>query len=302
MSSSPICIRLSGGLGNQMFQYAFGRALAESRKVPLVLSTHGFNYCVKGETTRTYALDAFMLNPSVMVSDKPYFILLNRIARKLPALQAILGLRSERNAAYDDSAMKDTGASTFDGYWQSYRYFDNMAEALRAEFSIRGPLSTSFLKYESDIINTAGGPSVMLHVRRGDYVSLAAASAHHGALGLDYYKAAVGRLLAEVPDARFFVFSDDMDWCTQALSFLPVGTCFVAPDVDRTDAQDMILMSRCRHHIIANSSFSWWAAWLANPRAPVGGGARRLTFAPSTWFTKLAVDLSSRFPAHWIVL
>lgn len=299
MSSSPVSVRLSGGLGNQMFQYAFGRALAEARQAPLLLARHGFNYRAKGETPRSYALDAFVLNPSVTVSDAPYSFLLNRIARKVPALQGLLGVHHERNTSYDASAMTDAGAHAFDGYWQSYRYFEGLAPALRAEFSIRGPLSASFLQHEADMADTAAGPSVMLHVRRGDYVSLAAASAHHGALGLAYYQAAVAKVLAQMPDARFFVFSDDIDWCRQALDFLPAGTRFVAPDRDRTDAQEMILMSRCQHHIIANSSFSWWAAWLANPRAD---GSGRLTFAPAAWFASQAVDPSSRFPSHWTVL
>ncbi len=302
MSSTSVRVRLSGGLGNQMFQYAFGRALAQARQARLVLERHGFQYRAKGETPRSYALDAFVLSPAVMLSDQPYSFLLNRLARKLPALQTLIGVHHERNPSFDASAMTDTSAQVFDGYWQSYRYFDAMAEVLRDEFTIRGPLSASFLQHAADMADPNAGDSVMLHVRRGDYVSLAAAAAHHGALGMAYYQNAVTALTARVANARFFVFSDDIDWCRQSLDFLPSGTRFVSPDRDRSDAQEMILMSRCRHHIIANSSFSWWAAWLANPRASSSDGSPRLTVAPQSWFANQQVDPAARFPAHWMVL
>lgn len=291
-----ICIRLSGGLGNQMYQYAFGRALSEVRQSPLVLNCHGLNNKLDGVTPRSYSLGSFFLNDSVRVSDSRYSFLLNRLAKHIPLVDRLLSVRFEKNLSYDPSVLIDSHSYIFDGYWQSHRYFQHISEVLCKEFQFRGQFSDSFLQYKRDIYS---GPSVMLHVRRGDYISLSAAASHHGVLELSYYKFAVDKVLNQDPHARFFVFSDDIGWCRQSLSFLPIDTRFIEPDAERCDVQELILMSLCRHQIIANSSFSWWSAWLANANQREYSG---MTFAPKAWFAHRYVDQNSRFPENWNVL
>lgn len=279
-----------------MFQYAFGRALAKRRKAFLVLNRYSLLSQPLGVTPRSYALGSFALNDSIVISDEPYSVLLNRFAKRVPLLDRLLSVRFERNLSFDSDALNDSQSLIFEGYWQSYRYFEEINEILSKEFRFRGPYSASFLRYANEM---KAKPSVMLHVRRGDYVSTAAAFSHHGVLNLSYYKSAVTKVLRQEPQARFFVFSDDIGWCRQALNFLPADTRYIEPDDGRCDVQELILMSLCRHHIIANSSFSWWAAWLAHSNQNKNTG---MTFAPIAWFANQHVDKHSRFPAHWIVL
>jgi len=138
--------------------------------------------------------------------------------------------------------------------------------------------------------------SVALHIRRGDYVSLVSAARFHGALPLSYYMAAVARVRECVVEPKFFVFSDDQEWCRDNLQLGDSAT-FVGHNTGSDSWQDLVLMGRCRHHVIANSSFSWWGAWLADQR---WGVPQRLVIAPACWFSgQPGQNLSDRFPVHW---
>jgi len=295
VKKKSVVVRLNGGLGNQMFQYAFGRALSEKRKLPLVLNCYGLKSKLPGVTQRPYALDSFLLTDFVAVSYEPYSLKLNRFARFVPALASMLSVRFEKVSSYDVDAINDTNR-IFEGYWQSYRYFGEIKHIILDEFQFRGEFCNSFIHYKSEINK---GPSVMLHVRRGDYITMASASLYHGVLGVDYYKLAVAEVLEREPQARFFVFSDDIDWCSKKMDFLPVNTLYIQPDTCRSDVQELILMSLCQYHIIANSSFSWWAAWLSDSNQYGNVG---MIYAPKAWFVKQNIDQSSRFPSHWTVL
>jgi hypothetical protein len=296
MKKIPVVIRLNGGLGNQMFQYAFGRAIAEIRKAPLILNCYGFKYKISGVTQRTYALDSFTLADSVMVSYEPYNFNLNRFARFVPFMDRMLSVCFEKNISYDTKAYNDMHSSVFVGYWQSYRYFESVSEILLKDFNFRGKFCSSFIDYEKDIkLNQ----SVMLHVRRGDYVSLASASSYHGVLNIDYYKLAASEVLSREPKACFFVFSNDIDWCRQTLKFLPENTRYIEPDPCRCDVQELILMSLCKYQIIANSSFSWWSAWLSNSNQ---NKYEAKIIAPNSWFVNQKIENFNRFPSYWIIL
>ncbi|MGN7872175.1 alpha-1,2-fucosyltransferase [Roseateles sp. 22389] len=295
IKQSQVTVRLSGGLGNQMFQYAFGRAVASLREKPLVLSTFQLSLQSAGVTPRPYGLDVFKLAGNVSTSADAFSTRWRPVIKRLPALADLLGVHYEQSADFYPEALT-AAADTFDGYWQSHRYFEAVAPQIARDFVLKAPAHGVF----ADLLAQVSQPhSVMLHVRRGDYVSLAAASAHHGALGLAYYRSAMARLKIEVPHARCFVFSDDIPWCREALDFLPPGSQFVEADQHRTDAQDLVLMSHCSHAIIANSSFSWWAAWLGDQRKP---SSSRIVCAPKRWFATGSSDLASRLPKHWIQL
>jgi hypothetical protein len=136
-------------------------------------------------------------------------------------------------------------------------------------------------------------------VRRGDYVSLPAAARLHGALPLEHYRVAIAAVNARVREARWFVFSDDIVWCRASLGLPPEMTHFVDHNQGADSWQDLLLMAQCRHHVLANSSFSWWGAWLADCRF----GTDRVVIAPRQWFKGgLQPSLADRYPAHWSVL
>jgi hypothetical protein len=139
--------------------------------------------------------------------------------------------------------------------------------------------------------------SVALHIRRGDYVSLGSANKYHGVLPLEYYEMAVSYALTNIQNPHFVIFSDDLLWCRQNLSLPDDSFTYVENNLGDASWQDLILMSHCRHHVIANSSFSWWGAWLADQR----WGKNRIVIAPHKWFLKLEISKQDRFPSHWLI-
>ena len=140
--------------------------------------------------------------------------------------------------------------------------------------------------------------SVSLHVRRGDYVTTPGANEFHGVLDLDYYLPAISHVQERAPDVQGFVFSDDLDWCREAFSGLKLPLTFVDVNCGDDSWQDLFLMAACRHNIVANSSFSWWGAWLGDGQ----GSDDRLVIAPPRWIAGLDVDMSDRCPPQWTIL
>lgn len=176
-----------------------------------------------------------------------------------------------------------------DGYWQSERYFFEYADKIRAEFTLKLPFSeknAEIVEYISQV------NAVSLHIRRGDYVSNAK-NAYIGICSLDYYKTAINYIKNRVEKPIFFIFSDDINWVKNNLQ-TDAKSVFVDHNSGAESYNDMRLMSLCKHHIIANSSFSWWGAWL-NPNP------EKIVIAPKKWF---ASDIKSDdlIPTNWTVL
>ena len=175
-----------------------------------------------------------------------------------------------------------------EGYWQSYRYFADAADKIRQELTPRDPMEPGNAAVAAEIDAVE---AVSLHVRRGDYVTNAGAAPFHGLCSLDYYRAAVNHVRARVGAPHLFIFSDDHDWARDNLRFDLPTTYVVANPPDR-GFRDMQLMARCRHHITANSSFSWWGAWL-NPRHD------KIVVAPQAWFADPKIDTRDLIPQGW---
>lgn len=297
-----VVVSLFGGLGNQMFQYAAGKALAERHGVGLVLDLSGF---------RTYAERPFLLDrlsvPEALcgkVSGKStnHFVRglwKQRFDRQLERIglqrrSVIFGQYSEPHFHYDPEFEFLGPDTALFGYFQSARYFNAISDSLRTCFSLRDPLSAAAAEMSGDIERC--GSSVSVHIRRGDYVNPGTAETH-GILSEAYYRKAIGSIDAALGgEPRFFVFSDDSAAARQLLSFLPSSRlCFVSGDPERP-WEDMALMARCRNHVVANSSFSWWGAWL-NP-AP-----RKVVVAPRSWFQATNKrDTRDLYPAGWVLI
>lgn len=285
-----IATMLIGGLGNQMFQYATGRALALRNDTDLIIDQSGFTKDIGAVVARHYELDRLRIAARPANRVERLRLLLGRRPQQL--LRWLGGWRifRERSLAYDADAANSGDGTYLVGYWQSWRYFADIADRLASELQPAKPLSE---RSQSALVKMHGTDSVCLHVRRGDY--LAAIHAPHGVIGIDWYRAALARIRETVARPTVYVFSDDLDWCRDAFADQDLELRFV--DWNRGDDswQDLYLMAGCKHAIIANSSFSWWAAWLGDQQAASG----RRVIAPAQWRVELGCPISDICPPSW---
>ena len=299
-TNGTVVIRLVGGLGNQMFQYAAALGLAMRQDRALKMEVSAFEACEK----RSYQLDCLKV-PQDLYTGAPLFqpvsnSLAARVIRriKLDVFKASAfrkGVYREPHFHFDPAFFKLSGVEILlNGYFQSPRYFESVAQLLRERFQPVALLSATAADWAAKI--AASPCSVSLHVRRGDYLQ-APHAALHDALDRGYYDRAVNlvqRLAGE--RVEFFLFSDEPDFIADAFADLP-GVHVVRSD-PAASWEDMFLMARCRHNIIANSSYSWWGAWL-NPAED------KRVIAPARWFTpgKLATcNVLDLYPDDWILL
>ncbi|HEV7256401.1 MAG TPA: alpha-1,2-fucosyltransferase [Bosea sp. (in: a-proteobacteria)] len=290
---STITVRLIGGLGNQLFQYAAARALGLRRSAQVKLDLSGFeSYGLRRYELGAYPIAAAVATASELAAvgaDKPAPRLLGRVIGRLKPRSA--HHYREPHYRYDPQLAQQPLPMLMDGYWQSELYFADIAGVLRLELTPSDPLEPS----NAEVADKIGrSNAVSLHVRRGDYVSNAHTNSYHGVCSLDYYRAAIAHIQARVAGAHLFVFSDDHDWTRENLKFDLPMTYVTANTADR-GFRDLQLMSLCKHHVIANSSFSWWGAWL-NPSAD------KIVVAPSRWFAGGENDTRDLLPASWVRL
>lgn len=285
-----IQMHLKGGLGNQLFQYALGRHLSLIHNSPLLLDITSFD----NDKLRNYSLDAFNICAHIApINPKNTF--LKRLIHKIQFIKPFKYLRPpgtvivENGFSFQPEIFNCSTNSYLDGYWQSHRYFDAIAPIIRSDLTLKYPLSEYLAILESEIKSTN---SVSIHVRRGDYANNPAITTYHGLCSLDWYQQAFEKMQTIVTDAKYFVFSDDPDWVKANLK-LNAPTVYISPSADGKEAQDLYLMSQCQHHIIANSSFSWWAAWL-NPNI------EKNIIAPKVWFSGANHDTKDLIPNDWI--
>lgn len=287
-----IITHLIGGLGNQMFQYACARRLASTRQAALKLDLTGF----AAYPLRSYALDVFRISAEISAdAEVQRFRRRARLEARAPRwLRGLLpGSRHtvvrERSFAFDPAAFAVDGDLLLDGYWQSEKYFLDIADLLRQEFSLRRPLHPANAALAELIRNV---DAVSIHVRRGDYVTDVAANRVHGICTVDYYQRAVHAIAARRPVPHLFVFSDDLQWTKDHLRF-QFPTVYVDGNAGDKQAEDLVLMSLCRDNIIANSSFSWWGAWL-------NGNPGKTVIAPARWFAAESMDDRDLLPSTWL--
>ncbi|HMO77665.1 MAG TPA: alpha-1,2-fucosyltransferase [Candidatus Paceibacterota bacterium] len=285
-----IIINLKGGLGNQMFQYAFGRALSIKNNDILKLDIHSLDQAKRiGNIYRPFSLALFNIQQDlasladIAASKKPEG-LLTKITRRIKN-----SLWGDQTNLFKAEYLNQKGNLYLDGYFQSPLYFENIRDLLLKEFTLKVPLP----EYGRNILEQMQlSNSVSLHIRRGDYLSNLIVKKQFGPCTKDYYQRAIDKLKTEVKDAKFFVFSDDIAWVKNNLE-LDEDTVFVS-DPSLKDAEELSLMSQCQHNIIANSSFSWWGAWLnQNPS--------KLVIAPTPWFDTIDYD-PNLLPSSWIQL
>lgn len=281
-----IVARITGGLGNQMFQYAAGLALASRHQAPLILDISGY----KDYQLRTFDLPkVFDIEPQIATLKMLQSFLpekQNRLIRKLlPAPHRGKTIFREPYFHVTEQFYSLPNYTYLDGYWQSEQYFLDVGEQIRTQFNIKTNLDAEQQQLLEEI---SIHESVAVHVRRGDYVSDAKTNTYHGLLTPAYYEGAIKELKEQQPEAKFFFFSDDMTWVRE--TFAHVGHAHFSDEYEQQI--DLLLMKSCKHQIIANSSFSWWGGWLnENPQKKV--------IAPAQWFDKVSHDTRDLLPKSW---
>lgn len=283
-----IVTRIVGGLGNQMFQYAAGRALATRLGVELKIDRRAFsNYQTHSfglQHFKAKLVDALPNELPKMASESTFSRFFRNFSR------APISVFTETAFTFNPKVLTLEANTYLDGYWQSENYFQDFSDFIRADFQFEKQPSNENKIWLLKISNVN---SVSLHIRRGDYVSNASANSVHGTCDLDYYYRAVKTLAENIGnDLEIFVFSDDPDWVTANLS-LSFPMHIVRHNNAETNYEDLRLMTACRHHIIANSSFSWWGAWL-DPRPD------SLIIAPKQWFRTAKLDPRDLIPDRWV--
>jgi hypothetical protein len=287
-------VKLLGGLGNQLFQYAAGRSLSMRKKTALYLDTSDYGKANSGISNRNYELGLFNIQASLACPEQirrfthPSVIRRN-LNRVLPYHKR--GHYKELFYHYDPDFFSAAGSTLLEGYWQSQKYFKGIAGILRDEFRVTAPLSAETIDLIDRIKNTN---SASVHIRRGDYVKNPETFKFHGVCGVDYYAKALKMMAGKTPGIELFVFSDDMEWTRENIATeLPVT--YVSHNDSEHAYEDLYLMSHCKHNIIANSSFSWWGAWLnTNPG--------KIVIAPSKWFNKSDADTKDLLPEEWLTI
>ncbi|HLP97529.1 MAG TPA: alpha-1,2-fucosyltransferase [Sideroxyarcus sp.] len=291
-----IISHIIGGLGNQMFQYAAARALSLRRGQPLYLDVSEF---AGYDLHHGFELDRVFNCPAAIATRAEMAGVLGwqsfRRVRRAMARPSMARWRRDELIVepcfqYWEGIDRAPQDCYLMGYWQSDRYFQDCADTIRAEFAFQSPLAgrNAQLARQMDDVN-----AVSLHVRRGDYANNPKAASTHGLCPPDYYREAVQLMAARIARPHLFIFSDDMVWVKENLKFeLPCE--FVEHNRGTESYNDMRLMSLCKHHIIANSSFSWWGAWL-NP------DPGKIVVAPQRWFAK-QIDTRDLLPKDWVRL
>lgn len=288
-------VAATGGLGNQMFDYAFMLRLAQEHKAYLF---HPY-----GDKSGRYGHAGFQLNEifSLRTEDrKPhlavtlfgmYWHAVRFLPKKMrPFVLKMVGVRevkvAENFVFYPEVLQPNHENELFMGTWQSQRYFEGAEDNVRKAFAFKRELLNESTRQLCDTID--GCNAVSLHVRRDDYLSTHYAQGFGGICTTSYYQNAIAYVKEKTSNPVFFMFSDDINWCRENLDV--EGATFVDCNHGAESWQDMFLMSLCKHNIIANSSFSWWGAWLnSNPE--------KIVVAPDKWWNGLKDDV---VPDEWI--
>ncbi len=280
-----------------MFEYAAGRSLSIARGASFKLDISGFaGYSVHNGFELQQVFDRCPISIATEADIRnllgwQFPNSIRRIMRR-PSMAAIRRntFVIEPKFNYWQEIKQSPPNCYLHGYFQSEKYFQDHAPTIREDFSFHLGIN----EHNIEVINHIEKVNaVSLHVRRGDYVKDPKAAANHGLCSLDYYRAAIKYVAERVDTPFFFVFSDDPVWVKENLQ-IDFSCRYIDHNQGAESYNDMRLMSLCKHHIIANSSFSWWGAWL-NPRVD------KIVIAPKKWFAN-ANDVSDLFPPEWVIL
>jgi len=290
-----IVVKVTGGIGNQLFQYSFGKCIAAQYGTRLKFDVQT-NYNFSGFTSRPFLLEDLQLDILIAKNEEiqnfRYFKsgLLSRLERKLICFFPFLNKHYIVQNLYQpcDSGTRYGDNCYYDGYWQSEKYFKAIENELKQDLQtkLQSRLDKSNISHLNEIENQA---SISLHIRRGDYISIESNKGMFSTCSLEYYEKAMNYFKNEISSPVFFIFSDDINWARSNFKgeqFRFVDNNSQSPEID------LFLMSKCKHNIIANSSFSWWGAWLNT-------NINKIVIAPKKWFKNKMSD-KDLIPDNWL--
>ena len=289
-----------GGLGNQMFQYAFARSFALQHNTEFRLNLKWFYKAWRDKALRRKT-------DSAQFSHAGYQLNVFNIAYKHSIVRDLLSKKKRKGLTkitedaiaqggqYNPKFMEYGDANIqFSGYFCSEKYFQNCADIIRSDFTPKVKLSENYYKYLDKIKSTE--TSVSLHIRRGDYVTHAACKQIYYSCDVTYYESALNYIKERNPNVELFVFSNDIPWVKEHIK-LDAKMTYIDYTTEKNAYEDMLLMSNCQHNIIANSTFSWWGGWLnANPK--------KIVISPKIWFKKPEMQVlhNDLLPESWIAM
>lgn len=280
-----IVIKLFGGLGNQMFQYALGRHLSILLNSSLVLDKSTYN----NKNYRHYLLDNFLIRGELQSTT-----LLSRVLNKFMIKFKLLKIYKESSGRFYEGILKVPNNSILEGYWQSEKYFKSIGQSIRQDFTFKKAKIFSDLPISRQIKSSN---AVSVHIRRGDRVTNPMFNQIHGICDIEYYNKSIEFIKGRIKDPIFCFFSEDIDWVKSNIRILYphiyIDSHYYPEIVADSTIIDLFLMSQCKHNIIANSTFSWWGAWLnINPN--------KIVIAPQIFYCDETIDTSDLLPKTWI--
>lgn len=279
-----------------MFQYAAGRALSLERQTPLLLDVSGFNTYSRHQGFELKRI--FNCSPRIATKNDVRTVLgwqSSPVFKKIVSRPFMKSFRREELVLEPHFHFwQEVGATAsvcyLQGYWQSQRYFEKHLAVIRDDFKFKLPLKDKNVELAARITQVN---AVSLHVRRGDYLSNKKATDFHGLCSIDYYGDAIKNISSKIINPVFFIFSDDIAWVRENLP-MEFPCHYVDHNQGIESFNDMHLMSLCCHNIIANSSFSWWGAWLNTNQD-------KIVIAPKKWFAN-SINTKDLLPDGWISL
>ncbi len=269
-----------GGIGNQLFQYAFGRALSINTDSELYIDTSWFKYD-HGDiysNRRTFKLNEFNTKYKNITSVNT--LLFKCVKRTI-----------EKNFIFENKYFDNTkNLSKYRGYWQSFKYFESIKNEIRQEIKVLNK-SKEYLQIEREFEDK---DYICLHIRRGDYLENTRIKDYHGVIQLNYYLEGIKYLEQNFGELEKMIFSDDIEWCRNNLLLDSSYNLFKKGD-NFSDYEELTIMAKCKYFIIANSTFSWWAAYLS-------GTQNSKIVAPKSWFKDPNIFSQDLIPPDWICL
>ena len=289
-----IITKIRGGLGNQMFQYALAKSLSIRKDDTFKLDISFYSR----QVLRKFDLNMFNIEENYATKKDINLYageenILFKLKRKLniPLNRPISYFSEKKDSIFDENVFKYRNTIYLDGYWQNQKYFQNIKDDLIQDFTLKDSLGDSSKGYLRKIKETN---SIGMHIRRGDYVHDSHTNSVHGVCGLDYYENSEKYCNNKISNATYFIFSDDIQWCKNNLNFIE-NKIFI--EESKNAVEDLELMKNCKHNIIANSTFSWWGAWLnENPE--------KIVISPFKWFVNCEMNknTSTLIPGTWLRL
>jgi hypothetical protein len=295
--NNMIIIKLQGGLGNQMFQYAFATIVAKKNNTVVYLDKNFFSLIEKraGFTPRSFELDIFNNKyfEATQSQVTSFFSLsfLEKIKRKLKFNYH--KIYNETIFGFNQSALNIKAPVYLNGYFQSSKYFIGYERLIKDLFLF--PINELDTLNKELLLKIKKANTISVHIRRGDYIEDKVTHQFHGCCSLEYYLKAITLLMDRYKNFTLVFFSDDSNWVKEQFENFPYPKLFIDNNSAENSWVDMLLMSSCKHNIIANSSFSWWAAWLNE-------NLDKTVVAPKKWFETKDLDTKTLLPKEWIQL